>query len=214
MKSRTRWFLRSCKQFIIVTSEQQNKQNVHSSEPHRTNTCPKVTWCVKVLCCHSPVLVYVQVLHQTMQSMWLAASDQVIWQPREVQCRETNQTNQQKKQRKWNRKWLFVCLCVCGRGHISVSANKLSPTPDVSKTIWGPESVGSKNDTFRAPQQIKGADRQVCTFHTLNKNCDVTSCLHVIHQDLDWFPFTWQSLVSVQARLAASSVSSFYAKLR
>lgn len=38
---------------------------------------------------------------------------------------------------------------VCGRGHISVSANKLSPRPDVSKTAWVLESVGSKNKTLR-----------------------------------------------------------------
>lgn len=34
-----------------------------------------------------------------------------------------------------------------GGVHISVSVNKLSPRPDVSKTIWGLESVRLKNDT-------------------------------------------------------------------
>lgn len=38
---------------------------------------------------------------------------------------------------------------VCGRGHASVSANKLSPRLDVSVTACGQESVGSENNTVR-----------------------------------------------------------------
>ena len=158
MKTLSRRFVRSCKQFYycdIRAAEQTNIHQKHTAE--QTPVCVEVTWCVKVLC--RSVLVYVQVRHQTMQSMWLAASHQVIWQPREVQCREINQEHSDQTKRKKSFKRWTGSVGVCGRGHISVSANKLSPRPDVSKTIWGLESVGLKNDTFR-----KGPDRHVPTF--------------------------------------------------
>lgn len=55
-----------------------------------------------------------------------------------------------------------------GEGHSSVSASKLSPTSDVSKTTWVLKSVGSKNDKV----YLKGSQPFIPTLSIIEQVID------------------------------------------
>lgn len=140
MTNQSRRFLRSCKQFYccdIRAAEQTFIRNKLLNK-HR----PKVTWCVKVLCRHSRrsrLCTGATSNHaEHVIGCWPSADPTAQRSAVQRNKPGTFKPNKQKK----NVELGTGSGCVCGRGHISVSANKLSPRPDVSKTICGPESVG------------------------------------------------------------------------
>lgn len=59
-------------------------------------------------------------------------------------------------------------LLKVGEGHSSVSASKLSPTSDVSKTTWVLKSVGSKNDKV----YLKGSQPFIPTLSIIEQVID------------------------------------------